>query len=77
MSTEPCGGLPEIHLSAHVSYCMRHMAWCAGVSQYRQVAEDDLEQQFSHHATFGPFDAWEDVQAWVAERFLDPSVFPA
>jgi hypothetical protein len=56
---------------------MRHMAWCAGVSQYRQVAEDDLEQEFSHHATFGPFDAWEDVQAWVAERFLDPSVFPA
>ncbi len=77
MSTEPCGSLPVVHLGVGISYCVHHMAWSATISTHRQTGEDDLEHLDSHRATFGPFDAWEDVQRWVVERLWDPSVIPA
>ncbi len=76
MSTEPCGSLPVTTWSAMASYCHHHMAWHASVATCHQTAEDKIHVIHRREATFGPFDAWEDVAAWLEAQTHDPSVVP-
>jgi hypothetical protein len=77
MSTEPCGSLPVTNWDVSVSYCHHHMAWHARCATWHQTSDEDLRVIHTEHATFGPFDSWDDVAAWVQERLYDPSVAPA
>jgi hypothetical protein len=53
------------------------MAWHARCATWHQTSDEDLRVIHTEHATFGPFDSWDDVAAWVQERLYDPSVAPA
>jgi hypothetical protein len=76
VSTEPCGSLPVTTWNVQASYCHHHEAWHASTSTTHQTS--DAEVRVIHHrsATFGPFDAWDDVTEWVGRHLLDPSVTP-
>ncbi len=76
MSTEPCGSLPVTTWSAMVSYCHHHLAWHGTVSTAHQTSESEIALVHTGQITFGPFDSWEDVAAWIQEQVLDPSVVP-
>lgn len=77
MSTEPCGSLPVTTWDVSVSYCEVHMAWFARTATWLQTSEEDIELLHRQAVTFGPFDSWADVSAWVREHILDPSAGPA
>ncbi len=76
MSTEPCGSLPVTSLDLMISYCHHHMAWFAMIAYNHQSAGDNITTIGRDEMSFGPFDAWEDVAAWVAEKTSDPSEVP-
>jgi hypothetical protein len=76
-SREPCGSLPVTNLNASASYCHHHMAWHAIMMITHQSTNEEIKITHSERATFGPFDSWEDVEAWLIERMLDPSILTA
>ena len=75
-STEPCGSLPVVTVTSSAHFCEHHQAWSASTSTWRMVGEEDLQLLSSERASFGPFDSWEDVSAWLVARLVDPSGLP-
>ncbi len=69
-SPEPCGSSPVTHFSQSAHYCHHHQAWSCSWSVYREHDEEHMDRLDGALMSFGPFDAPEDVRAWLSQYLL-------
>lgn len=69
----PCGSLPVSGVHVSVWYCHHHLAWWATVSSTHQSAQEPIERA-GFEMEWGPFDTFEDVTSWIADRLRQVEV---
>lgn len=69
-SETPCGELPVLTGTLHVTYCRHHRSWWVHGHLVEQ-ADAEPSYLWSGGSSFGPFDTRADVLDWLRRRLYD------